>query len=77
MIDTSGPAFPSCSVAVGFDAVSRQVIQTEGLTIRDWFAGQALIGLISSGIFTDANKEAYRIADSMIQQRSLTKDGSP
>lgn len=58
----------------------------EGMTLRDWFAGQALIGIyansiLSSGIAKDAHDEkespisaiadmAYLAADAMLAQRS-------
>lgn len=62
-----GPAFPahfqSGNTAVGW----------YGLSTRDWFAGMALQGLLSSGVPRDAvyavPDEAYRLADSMIEAR--------
>ena len=50
----------------------------EGISIRDYFAGQALAGSLSASNLTDyANKEqaerfaeeAYRFADSMLAER--------
>lgn len=50
--------------------------ETEGLSKRDWFAGQALAG--NCGFQTDDNtntpllvEEAYRIADAMLKQRAV------
>lgn len=50
--------------------------QYPGMTIRDWFAGQALPGLLA-GQYCNASEfnlsdlpvEAYRIADAMIAER--------
>lgn len=47
-----------------------------GMTLRDWFAGQALQGFLASlteGEYTnpqDASKAAYDYADAMIQERN-------
>lgn len=43
-----------------------------GLTIRDWFAGQALRAIIGRPEWPDliiASEEAYRQADAMIAER--------
>lgn len=69
-IDDGGPAFPVRN-------------ETEraccGLSLRDWFAGQALAGmhgsLVNSSEWPDANaanfmaKKAYESADAMIAER--------
>ena len=39
-----GPAFPTA----GYDGPDHTQAQTEGMTLRDWFAGQALNGLLSA-----------------------------
>lgn len=46
-----GPAFPS----VGLDTPDG--IAFEGMSLRDWFAGQALSGLLASGHFTVPNNK--------------------
>lgn len=74
-----GPAFPT--VVHGMTAFSGQpTIDTyEGMTLRDWFAGQALCGMLSAGIPVTINgakmhheETAYAIADAMLAQRSKT-----
>jgi hypothetical protein len=49
-----------------------------GMTLRDYFAGQALAALstkIEYGVYykTNAAKDAYEIADAMIEARQQTK----
>lgn len=67
--DDGGPAFPGASNA-RFDA-------TQGMSLRDWFAGQALIGLRANDktlhLSDDVAFLAWSDADEMIRQR----DGSP
>ena len=71
---TGGPAFPLHSEV-------RPSMDTEwcGMTLRDWFAGMAMQGLIASprGPINgqDATDKwyaeaAYMVADAMIQERS-------
>jgi hypothetical protein len=61
-------AFP---IAISAKCISWE----EGMTLRDYFAGQALIGLLSDGkhfMFTsrDGAKRAYDMADAMLKARS-------
>ena len=46
----------------------------EGMTLRDWFAGQALAGLIAQCNMPDEvyARMAYTLADTMLQQRQST-----
>ncbi|AKG94548.1 hypothetical protein Shpa_37 [Paracoccus phage Shpa] len=74
-IDNGGPAFPT---APG------QMAHNSGMTLRDWFAGQALVGMTADGgdvwndaVWNDTPREAamraaslcYGIADAMLAVR--------
>jgi Na+/proline symporter len=63
-----GHAFPTENIS-GFD--------TPGMTLRDWFAGQALAGVLAHVVGTTesdairfASLAAYRIADAMLAKRA-------
>lgn len=71
-----GPAFPvpDAEQATGFPT------EAPGMSLRDWFAGQALAGNLSSqsvevgyydgeDMWRKAAKDAYKAADAMIAQR--------
>ncbi len=60
-------AFP---IAIPADCISWE----DGMTLRDYFAGQALTGYLSGstsigGTKSDAAKWAYEFADAMIEAR--------
>lgn len=65
-IENGGPAWP-----VAHDGFYKQ-----GMTLRDWFAGQALIGILSG--HEDPTETAfcaelaYKLADAMIAERDRT-----
>jgi hypothetical protein len=62
---TGGPAFPQHIDGAGFDL-------DPGMTLRDWFAGMALQGLLASGKCRspeDAYEGAYKYADEMLKAR--------
>jgi hypothetical protein len=72
-INDGGPAFPKVGQAVDFG--NGWLEPQSGMTLRDWFAGQALVGLVSlqrpdAGITSDA-LTAYVFADAMIQAREV------
>lgn len=72
--NTGGAAFP-------LSRESSMSKNYEGMTLRDYFAGQALQGIIASGIFVDPDglftgnaapvmaEAAYLLADAMIAER--------
>jgi hypothetical protein len=47
----------------------------QGMSLRDWFAGQALAGLIAQCNMPNEvyAKMAYSLADTMLQQRELNE----
>lgn len=73
--DNGGPAFPTGPNSWGRD-------ESDGMTLRDWFAGQALPQIIAINEKVTANRDApyeavlkvtaehcYRIADAMLSAR--------
>ena len=70
-INDGGPAFPYTSDGGSWDT---------GMTLRDWFAGQALVGLLTDphvrgpNIFFICSVDAYRFADAMIAAREAPND---
>jgi hypothetical protein len=73
-IDNGGPAFPATALTWN-DRLSQY---QDGMSLRDWFAGQALMGLLS-GQFRDSSREnfttlpgeAYAMADAMLESRKV------
>ena len=69
-INDGGPAFPVIAEH-GLGHISN------GMTLRDWFAGQAMIGLLSNpkidlidkNIYVDTAIQTYKLADAMIAER--------
>ena len=61
-IDDGGPAFP----------FSGQYYHQQGMSLRDWFAGQALSGVCNNPdiSYDAAAHDAYAHADAMIAERN-------
>lgn len=60
---TNIPAFPQT-----MDTITDK----PGMTLRDWFAGQALTGWLSDGVVSEPQycaEFAYRMADAMLEAR--------
>jgi len=72
-INTGGPAFPHVAELVQHSpngGITTKPITSNGMTLRDYFAGQAMQGLIArySSPETTANL-AYHMADAMLKAR--------
>ena len=78
-MNTGGPAFPQTYVDKEYNPYT---IDTTGMTLRDYFAGQVAIGAMSQYCWNgdrfndptpeDIAQEAYRIADAMLKARGNT-----
>lgn len=67
---TGGPAFP---VPENRDPRSDELVPVAftGMSLRDYFAGQAITGLMSLKVTDDRRaKIAYQIADAMLKERN-------
>jgi hypothetical protein len=78
--DNGGSAFPQFDVIAGDrdghgDAIEAYTTATGGMTLRDYFAGQALAGWMASFGYDNAVKPdgcaqlAYELADAMLAAR--------
>ena len=72
-INYGWPAFPTLEEH-GFNSGE------PGMTLRDYFAAKALLGLLSDGSIRDKPegfaKSAYEVADAMLKERDKTLDQS-
>jgi hypothetical protein len=78
-LNDGGPAFPTVErrTPPGCEPYD---VPVNGMTLRDWFAGQALIGILQDKRYSEAGNEAAcaselaryagRIADEMLAERS-------
>jgi len=61
------------NIDTAFPAVMPNGLSTSGMTLRDWFAGQAMTALRECDLgtlkFADVAEFAYRIADAMLKER--------
>lgn len=63
-INDGGQAFPMASDLIG---------HSPGMTLRDWFAGQALTGLLANGeavAWRTLASQAYSAADAMLEAQA-------
>jgi hypothetical protein len=76
-INDGGPAFPS---TIQYFPDDKNANEEQGMTLRDWFAGQALAGLVCDGItvteenvygIEDTASLAYACADAMLRAREV------
>lgn len=87
MIDDGGPAFPVSFTGKDWDPESQKhrpaLCSIEGMSLRDWFAGQALIGILlgdksAQDHFLKAARWSYDVADAMLaEKRCREKEGNP
>lgn len=69
-----GPAFPAAAHVDPRQPSTLLCGASQGMSLRDWFAGQALIGLLANanlngGLWAIAARDAYNAADAMIAAR--------
>ncbi len=59
----------------GYDSVIRTYHHQPGMTLRDYFAGQVILSLANAPLNPDSlAREAYEIADAMIEERLKVKE---
>ncbi len=68
MKDNGGPAFPAeiAHIEVGI----RELYHEPGMTLRDYFAGQALIAMPDTISWDETVEKAYKVADAMLKERN-------
>lgn len=71
--ETGGPAFPYSGTH--YTEEKNFIVDSHGMTLRDYFAAQAMQGIASNPDFTDwswevSAEQAYKYADAMLAARS-------
>ena len=75
---TGGPAFPKTGNYNTDTSTDYDSYDQDGMTLRDYFAGKALTGMLGTGPFRDGvtyaqiSESAYLYADAMLAARSKT-----
>lgn len=76
MSDHSTPAFPRPQSRGSSGTVTAEA--QSGMSLRDWFAGQALAGVMSGRATINADgwvpQAAYRLADAMLAARDAEQE---
>jgi hypothetical protein len=69
-INDGGPAFPS---TIQYFPDDKNANEEQGMTLRDWFAGQALAGMLIGEWLSDKGVAtlAYEYADAMLAAREV------
>lgn len=74
--DDGGPAFPQADIILTANnpPILQWTQESPGMSLRDWFAGQALAGLLAHRVLkfnTEdmAARVAYKFADAMLAAR--------
>jgi hypothetical protein len=75
-MNDGGPAFPQ-GVALAPGEVPRasyDFVDGAGMSLRDWFAGQALVGLQANTAYecswSETAEDCYQLADAMLAERA-------
>ena len=71
MVNDGGPAFPVTSIT-GADMKIDYIESWSGMSLRDWFAGQAICGLMNEWpgkTLSQITAMAYVTADAMLKAR--------
>jgi len=80
-IDDGGPAFPRSGTFKDYCRDEFVDSPYSGMSLRDWFAGQALAGLLAcpnnSADVTIIMMASYQVADAMLQARKLDSGDPP
>ncbi len=69
-MEDGGPAFPTTLQVNAFGTIEQEA--HDGMSLRDWFAGQALAGLLPTDTThtnADLAQAAYNLADAMLAAR--------
>lgn len=79
MKDDGGPAFPQLPVDFGNGPEDPGPFKMGGMSLRDYFAGQALIGYNMSAEYRNLSDDktaawAYATADAMLRARGTNGD---
>ena len=79
-LNNGWPAFPNPGLA---DPTCSFQSDVSGMTLRDWFAGKVLGGMLANcdeaglngwgGLYADAAKQAYMFADAMLAAREAAQ----
>jgi hypothetical protein len=62
-INDDGPVFPIPPGTIMPDGRERTLFGLSGMTLRDWFAGMAMLGRLSNSKVTKLKKGASRLTD--------------
>ena len=68
-INDGGPAFPCESY--GLKNGKETTVPAQGMSLRDYFAGQALVGMLASNSRSWCAEDSYVYADAMLKAREV------
>jgi hypothetical protein len=76
-VDDGGPAFPEHVAISPSGGIYGSNYFSAGMSLRDWFAGQALAGLCSQPTihYAEVVRDAYQIADNALTARKEGQGG--